>query len=374
MKVLFNDIFKSSHFNNYIDDLWSDYNHFRSKKYSNFCLDILSKHFINSKLYLTHSATGALEIIAKAIDIQPGDEIIMPSFTFVSTANAFVTHGATPVFVDISDDDFNIDITEVEKNIRTNTKAIVVTHYGGHATDLNCLRNLCDQYNLFLIEDAAMGYGNSYGEKPLGTIGHFGVISFDITKQISAVQGGLLLVNDFYDKERIDNIYHIGTNRSSFENHSKPYYEWVDVGAKYQMNEQNALVLYDNLENELYILNRRKEISRWYAEELFEFPDQIMSIHKISFNIHLYYWLSSSLKERESLRLLLHKNGVEAMFHYIPLHSSLMGKKFGNKILPITEIISESLLRLPMHVNLKREDVKYTCELIKNYIQDGREV
>jgi dTDP-4-amino-4,6-dideoxygalactose transaminase len=372
MKVLFNDIFKSNQFNYFLNDLWSDYKNFRRKKYSTLSLELLKKRFQNSRLFLTHSATGALEIIAKAIEIKPGDEVIMASFTYVSTANAFVTHGAIPVFVDISKDDFNMNVSKVEEHITSKTRAIIVTHYGGHATDLNQLRNLCSQYNLFLIEDAAMGYGNFFEEKPLGTIGDFGVISFDITKQISAVQGGLLLVNHFPNNNRVENIYHIGTNRSSFENHSKPYYEWVDIGSKYQMNEQNAIVLYDNLIHEDYIVNTRKKISSWYAKELIEFPDQTISKQKINENIHLFYWLSNSLEERETIRHHLIEKGVEAMFHYIPLHTSEMGKTFRIQELTKTEHVSNCLLRLPLHVNVTRNDVKYVCKLIKDFTKNGR--
>lgn len=350
-----------------MDDLWSDYAHFRSKKYTSLSLELLRKRFHSSHLYLTHSATGALEMIAKAIQIQPGDEVIMPSFTFVSTANAFVSHGATPVFVDISLEDFNIDFHQIEQKITKNTKAIVVTHYGGHATDLTRIQSICQQHGIFLIEDAAMSYGNFYEGKPLGTIGDFGVISFDITKQISAVQGGLLLVNHTDFTEKMDTIYHIGTNRTHFENQSTPYYEWVDVGSKYQMNEQNAVVLYDHLLHEDQLLGKRKEISNWYFEKLHSFVDSILPVESVKENIHLFYWLSKSAKEREDLRFFLLENHVEAMFHYIPLHSSKMGKRFGDYQLPNTEQISSHLLRLPLHVHLGKEQVEQVCELIFCY-------
>lgn len=350
-----------------MDDLWSDYAHFRSKKYTSLSLELLRKRFQSSHLLLTHSATGALEMIAKAIQIQPGDEVIMPSFTFVSTANAFVSHGATPVFVDISLEDFNIDFYQIEQKITKNTKAIVVTHYGGHATDLTRIQSICQQHGIFLIEDAAMSYGNFYEGKPLGTIGDFGVISFDITKQISAVQGGLLLVNLTDFTEKMDTIYHIGTNRTHFENQATPYYEWVDVGSKYQMNEQNAVVLYDHLLHEDQLLGKRKEISNWYFEKLHSFVDSILPVETVKENIHLFYWLSKSAKEREDLRFFLLENHVEAMFHYIPLHSSKMGKRFGEYQLPNTDRISSRLLRLPLHVHLDKKQVGQVCDLIFSY-------
>lgn len=184
MKIKFNDTFKSINNLDYFADLFSNYDFFRAKKYSLLALEILKKRFVNSDLWLTHSATGALEMIAKAINIQENDEIILASFTFVSTANAFVNHGAKPIFVDISETDFNLDISKIEEKITPKTKAIVITHYGGHATDLDKLKQICQKHNLYLIEDVAMAYGNFHNEKPLGTIGDFAVISFDITKQI----------------------------------------------------------------------------------------------------------------------------------------------------------------------------------------------
>lgn len=350
-----------------MDDLWSDYAHFRSKKYASLCLEFLRKRFHSSHLLLTHSATGALEMIAKAIQIQPGDEVIMSSFTFVSTANAFVSHGAKPVFVDISLEDFNLDFRQIEQKITKKTKAIVVTHYAGHASDLTAIQSICQQHGIFLIEDAAMSYGNSYEGKPLGTIGDFGVISFDITKQISAVQGGLLLVNRSDFSEKMDTIYHIGTNRTHFENQATPYYEWVDVGSKYQMNEQNAVVLYDHLLHEDQLLGKRKEMSNWYFEKLNSFLDSILPVDLVKENVHLFYWLSKSVEEREGLRLFLLENEVEAMFHYIPLHSSMMGKRFGEYHLPNTDQISSRLLRLPLHCQLDKSQIDRVCELIISY-------
>lgn len=365
MKVKFNDIFKSINYLNYVEDLFSDYDHFRSKKYSLLSLELLRKRFPDSGLWLTHSATGALEMIAKVIKIQAGDEVIMPSFTFVSTANAFVNSGAKPVFVDISEEDFNIDIRKIEDKITKNTKAIVVTHYGGHATDLAFLKQLCQKYQLFLIEDAAMAYGNSFQGKQLGSIGDFGVISFDITKQISAVQGGLLICSHPEFQDTLDHIYHIGTNRTQFMQQSKPYYEWVSVGSKYQMNELNAIALYDNLLNEEEILSRRNVISKLYHKGLQPLKEKgidLISEEKLAENIHFFYLLLPTTEERNKLIAYLNEKGIEALFHYVPLHNSEMGKTFGTQNLLVTESISGRLVRLPLHVNLKDETV---LEVIK---------
>lgn len=375
MKIKFNDTFKSTNYLEYVGDLFSDYDNFRIKKYSNLAKQHLQKRFTDSKLWLTHSATGALEMIAKAINIHDGDEVIMSSFTFVSTANAFVSHGAKPVFVDISLDDFNLDIYQIEKSITSKTKAVVITHYGGHASDLNYLKALCVKYQLFLIEDAAMAYGNTYQSKPLGSIGDFSVISFDITKQISAVQGGLLICNRPEFETKLDSIYHIGTNRTQFMEANKPYYEWVDVGSKYQMNELNALALYDNLIHEEEIISRRKEISASYHRALsFLAPFGVQQIpsEKVVDNIHLYYLLMPSTSMRTALIDYLKQHDIEALFHYIPLHTSEMGRKFGDFHLENTTRVSECLLRLPLHVHLKEADIQHICSTIKSFTNGSK--
>lgn len=375
MKIKFNDTFKSTNYLEYVRDLFSDYDNFRGKKYSNLAKQHLQKRFVDSKLWLTHSATGALEMIAKAIDIQADDEVIMPSFTFVSTANAFVSHGAKPIFIDISLDDFNLDIYQIEKRITSKTKAVVITHYGGHASDLNYLKKLCEKYQLFLIEDAAMAYGNTYQSKPLGSIGDFSVISFDITKQISAIQGGVLICNRPEFETQLDTIYHIGTNRTQFMEANKPYYEWVGVGSKYQMNELNALALYDNLIHEKEIISKRKEISTSYHQKLsFLAPlgVQQMPSEKAAENIHLYYLLMPSAFIRTELIDYLTRHGIEALFHYIPLHTSEMGRKLGDFHLENTLKVSECLLRLPLHIHLKEADIQYICSTIKSFTNESK--
>lgn len=370
MKIKFNDTFKSINNLDYFADLFSNYDFFREKKYSLLALEILKNRFTNSDLWLTHSATGALEMIAKVINVQENDEIILSSFTFVSTANAFVNHGAKPIFVDISETDFNLNISKIEEKITSKTKAIVITHYGGHATDLDKLKHICQKHNLYLIEDAAMAYGNFYNEKPLGTIGDFAVISFDITKQISAIQGGLLMNNRPEFSEKLDAIYHIGTDRTQFMKQNKPYYEWVSVGSKYQMNELNAAALYDNLLHETEILNKRNSLSNAYFEQLNELSERGISMlpkEKMTQNVHLFYLLLPTRKERDKLMNFLRNKGIETLFHYIPLHNSTMGKKYGTVDLPVTISISERLLRLPLHCQLSNEDINYVCNTIKTY-------
>ncbi len=371
MNILFNNIGKTTNYLQHIELLYSDYNLFRKKHFSNLCLAVLKPIYPDSKLLLTHSATGALEMIALLMGIEKGDEVIIPSFTFVSSANAFVSRGATPVFADIEPETLNIDLDLVENLITPKTKAIVAVHYAGHACDLNRLKAICAKHQLFLVEDAAMAFGNTFEGQPLGTIGDFGVISFDITKQISAVQGGLLLVNNPKFSKRAGHIYHIGTNREDFMEGNAPYYEWVDVGSKFQMNEMNAVSLYDQLTRYKEILTHRNQISMHYYRELqpLEQAGKFVLINEkhIADNYHEFYLLLNNKQEREQLSSYLLQNGIEAMFHYIPLHQTVKGRSFSSDRLANASDISGKLLRLPLHTEMGSVAVEYICNTIKSY-------
>lgn len=371
-KIKFNTNCKSKHFVQYFELLQSDYDLFRNKHFSNLCLQELYQIYPSSDLFLTHSATAALEMVATLIDIVPGDEVIMPSFTFVSTANAFVGKGAIPVFVDIKAGDLNLDETLVEQAITKKTKAIIAVHYAGHPCKLKELKAICDKHDLFLIEDAAMGFGASYQGKPLGSYADFGVISFDITKHISAIQGGLLLVNNEKYKQRAHNVYHIGTNREAFQQGEVPYYEWVDIGSKYQMNELNAAFLFDQLHQANLIIQEHKAISRWYFELLKPLQDKgvlkLMPELNVSENIHEFYIFLNSAVEKENLKNHLQYNGVEAYTHYQPLHQSSMGLKIGrNSGCFNTDVVADTLLRLPMHAEVGEEEVNYIAVICSKF-------
>lgn len=373
MKILFNNIGKSTNYLQNIELLYSNYNLFRQKHFSNQCIEILQKIYPTSKLFLTHSATGALEMIASLIDIQKGDEVIMPSFTFVSTSNAFVSKGAIPVFIDISEEDLNIDLDFIEATITPKTKAIVAVHYAGHSCDLNRLKEICEKHQLFLIEDAAMSFGNKFQGQPLGSVGDFGVISFDITKQLSAIQGGLLLVSNEQYKKRAGHIYHIGTNREEFNDGNVPYYEWVDIGSKYQMNEMNAVALHDQLIRSDEILMHRNILTKLYHYKLkpLELQQKIKLLPEkfIEENYHEFYILLQDKKERDSISRFLLDEGIETMFHYVPLHNSKMGRTFGEKDLPIVTKIANSLLRLPIHTEMGEMEVNYIAKKINTFYE-----
>lgn len=371
---MFNNISKSKNYLKHVEHLFSDYNIIRNKHYSNLCIKELQPLFPESHLLLTHSATGGLEIIAHLLDIERGDEIIMPSFTFVSSANAFVSHGATPVFIDIELETLNLDLSLVEKAITPKTKAVVAVHYAGHPCDLSKLREICNKYQIYLIEDAAMAFGNKFEGKQLGGIGDFGVISFDVTKQISAIQGGMLIINNQKFQKRANNIYHIGTNRSDFTEGIVPYYEWVDVGSKYQMNELNAAILYEQIKDADQILEQRNKLSKLYYNELrlLEKKDtfRLLNQKSINDNYHEFYILLENKAERDKFSKYLAEKGIESMFHYIPLHNSKMGSSFSNIKIDNTIKISDTLLRLPLHTEMNEEDVKYISQIIKLYLNE----
>jgi dTDP-4-amino-4,6-dideoxygalactose transaminase len=371
-KILFNNINKSCNYTKNIEFLFSDYELFRKKHFSKLCINNLEQIYKESELFLTHSATGALEMIATLLNIEPEDEIIMPSFTFVSTASAFVNKGAVPVFIDINPSTLNIDETLIKQAITPKTKAIIAMHYGGNSCNLKEIKAICKHNNLILIEDAAMGFGGVFEGQPLGSFGDLSVISFDITKHIQAIQGGLLLVNNKKLSKRANAIYNIGTNRTDYQNGFVPYYEWVDYGSKYQMNELNAAVLVEQLNNSEDILNHRRKISKLYFEKLLSLElankIQLISSEFINTNVHEFYIILNSEQERNALKNYLWNNGIEALFHYIPLHKSVMGAKKGRYIgKDLTENISKRILRLPFHNEITEANIEYISKCVHSF-------
>lgn len=374
-KILFNNNRKPYNYTKNLELLFSDYELIRKKHFSTLCLDKLKTIYSNSELLLTHSATAALEMIATLIDVQPSDEIIMPSFTFVSTANAFVGKGAIPVFIDINPNTLNIDETLIEQAITSKTKAIIAMHYAGHPCNMNFLKEICEKHQLYLIEDAAVGFGSYFEEQPQGSIGDFGVISFDVTKHISAIQGGVLIVNNKKFDERANTIYHIGTNRNAFQKGETPYYEWIDIGSKYQMNELNAAHLYEQLCQSEIILKQRINLSSLYYNKLKDLEElnklKLIPDFLIPANIHEFYIILNSKEEREKLRIYLNNKNIEALFHYIPLHNTKMGLKTGRYWGgDNTENISNRLLRLPLHTELSIDEIEYITTSIKDFFNN----
>ncbi len=320
------------------------------------------------KALLTHSCTAALEMAAILADIQPGDEVIMPSYTFVSTANAFVLRGGVPVFIDIRPDTLNIDETLIEAAITPRTKAIVSVHYAGVACEMDTIMDIAQRHNLLVIEDAAQGVMSSYKGKPLGTIGHLGAYSFHETKNIISGEGGSLLINDWRFAEVAEIIREKGTNRSQYFRGQVDKYTWVDIGSSYLPGELTAAFLWAQMEEAQSITQRRIHIWRRYHEALAQLEESGRLRRPIipescQHNAHMYYILLESLKKRTEVITTLENYGVNTVFHYVPLHSATGGKKYGRTCgeLRHTDNLSGRLLRLPLWVGLdKMQDMVIT--------------
>ncbi|ROQ22536.1 dTDP-4-amino-4,6-dideoxygalactose transaminase [Gallaecimonas pentaromativorans] len=327
------------------------------------------------KALLTPSCTHALEMAAILIDIHPGDEVIMPSYTFVSTANAFVLRGAKVVFVDIRPDTMNIDERLIEEAITEKTKAIVPVHYAGVSCEMDTIMAIAEKHGLFVIEDAAQGMMSSYNGKPLGTIGHLGAYSFHETKNYtSGGEGGLLIINDDRFKERAEVIREKGTNRSQFFRGMVDKYSWVDIGSSYLPSDIQAAYLWGQLEMVDVINKSRLEIWQSYKEELQ--PLVRAGIIESPFvpsnclhNAHMFYVKVSNLEDRSELIEYLKANDVTAAFHYVPLHSSTIGMEFGvfSGEDKYTTIESERLIRLPLWYGMTKQDVSLIIRKIKEF-------
>ena len=329
------------------------------------------------KALLTTSCTHALEMSAILLDIQEGDEVIMPSYTFVSTANAFVLRGAKIVFVDIRPDTMNIDETKIEQAITGKTKAIVPVHYAGVGCEMDVIMDVACRHNLFVVEDAAQGMMSTYKGKALGTIGHLGTYSFHETKNYtSAGEGGLLIINDEKFINRAEIIREKGTNRSLFFRGAVDKYSWVDVGSSYLMNDVSAAYLWGNLEEADKINENRLASWNRYYDGLKSLEErgliQLPTIPNTCVqNAHMFYVKVNDLETRTSLLEHLKKNDILAVFHYIPLHSAPTGLKFGrfNDDDIYTTFESELLIRLPMYFGLTKESVKLICGVINDFFK-----
>lgn len=327
------------------------------------CSNWMEKKFNSNKILLTTSGTSALEMAAILLDIKDGDEVIMPSYTFVSTADAFVMVGAKVVFVDINPKTMNIDENEIEKAITPKTKAIVVVHYAGISPDMDEIMKIAKEHNLKVVEDAAQGFMAKYKEKYLGTIGDLGCYSFHETKNYSMGEGGAISINDPKLIERAEIIREKGTNRNKFFRGEIDKYTWVDYGSSYLPSELNCAYLYPQLKKADEINDIRLSLWNYYANNLKDLEEkgkiEIQYLPEYSkHNAHMFYIKTKNLEERTELIKYLKENGIQAVFHYIPLHTSPAGKKFGvfHGEDKYTTIESEKLVRLPMYYELTRKD------------------
>ncbi|MDX4036781.1 dTDP-4-amino-4,6-dideoxygalactose transaminase [Aliarcobacter skirrowii] len=329
------------------------------------------------KVLLTPSCTHALEMAAILLDIKEGDEVIMPSYTFVSTANAFVLRGAKIVFVDIRPDTMNIDETKIEQAITSKTKAIVPVHYAGVACEMDTIMDIAKRYNLFVVEDAAQGMMSTYKGKALGTIGHLGAFSFHETKNYtSAGEGGLLIINDEKFTQRAEIIREKGTNRSLFFRGMVDKYSWVDLGSSYLMNDVSAAYLWGNLEKADEINQNRLNSWQKYYDGLKELENRgFIELPKIPDgcvqNAHMFYIKVKDLEERTALLDYLKENEIGAVFHYVPLHSAPAGEKFGRfeGVDNSTTKESERLIRLPMYYGLEDNELLKVIDVVKEFFK-----
>ena len=326
------------------------------------CQQWLEQETSCSRALLTHSCTAALEMAALLIDLKPGDEVIMPSYTFVSTANAFVLRGAVPVFVDIRADTLNINEALIEDAITEKTRAIVVVHYAGVACEMDTIMDIAENHGLFVIEDAAQGLMSNYRGRTLGSIGHLAAVSFHETKNIISGEGGALLINDDRFSSRAEIIWEKGTNRSSFFRGEVDKYTWVDVGSSFLPGELIAAFLSAQLDQAQSITDRRLQIWQCYHEAFAgmeiagKLRRPIIPDH-CRHNAHMYYLLLAGPDERAKFIAQMKADSIHTVFHYVPLHQSPAGKRYcrSHGAMANTEALSERLLRLPLWPGLEPE-------------------
>ncbi len=347
-------------------------------KYTKLCQDFFEEQWSFKKTLLTTSCTDALEMCALLLDIKEGDEVIVPSYTFVSSALAFVRQGARIVFADSRPDFPGIDENKIEELISEKTVAIVVVHYAGIACDMNKVQEIAKKYNLFIVEDAAQAIDSYFisedgNRKPLGTIGHLSTFSFHETKNIQCGEGGLLGINDERFVKRAEIVWEKGTNRTEFFRGEVNKYGWVDIGSSFLPSEVCAAFLYAQLEDMQNIQNRRKQLWNRYYQNLRILEDKkllkLPVVHKYATNnAHMFFVVCNNENERNDLIDCLSKNDIKSVFHYLPLHLSDYYKhKHDNRFLPNSIKFSETLLRLPLYVELTEQDVEKISYLIKNY-------
>lgn len=342
-------------------------------KFTKKCQKFLEDKYGFQKVLLTTSCTDALEMTAILMNIKPGDEIIIPSYTFVSTANAFVLHGAKIIFADSQNNHPNIDADKIERLITPKTKAIVVVHYGGMACDMDKIMEIAKKHNIYVIEDAAQAINSYYKNKPLGSIGHLSTFSFHETKNVNAGEGGALVINDKQFNRRAEIIWEKGTNRAEFYRGEVNKYGWMDIGSSFLPSDITAAFLYAQLEDLRNIQEKRLKIWNYYYDNLKILEDK--NILKLPFipkdctnNAHVFYLLCKNLKERDDLLRYLNKNDIYSVFHYLSLHKSPFYKeKHDNRELINSDRFSDTLVRLPLHTSLTEENIKYIVKTLLKY-------
>ena len=343
------------------------------------CQAWLEEHIGCPKALITNSCTAALEMAAILADIQQGDEVIMPSYTFVSTANAFVLRGGVPVFVDVRPDTLNIDETKIEAAITSKTKAIVPVHYAGVGCEMETIIDIAERHGLLVIEDAAQGIGATYKGHPLGSIGHVAALSFHETKNVISGHGGALLVNDVRFVERAEIVWERGTNRSLFHRGEVDKYSWVDIGSSYLPSDIIAAFLLAQLEQVERLTQCRLDIWALYHSAFSVLEDEGLVRRPLipdccQHNAHMYYLLLPGLEARTAFIKFLSEAGILGVFHYVPLHSSPAGLRFGRAHgeLALTQNVSERLVRLPLWIGLGEAGLKRVLTVVHDFFASVR--
>lgn len=338
------------------------------------CQAWLEERYGARKVLLTHSCTAALELAALLCGIEPGDEVIMPSFTFVSTANAFVLRGARPVFVDIRPDTLNLDETLLEAAITDRTRAVVPVHYAGVGCDMDAILGIARRHGLRVVEDAAQGLGASFDGRCLGTLGDLGCWSFHETKNFISGEGGALVVQDEALAERAEILREKGTNRARFFRGEVDKYTWVDLGSSYLPSELVAAYLFAQLERSEEIMRQRRGIFEAYRAGLADLEAQgLVRLpvvpDRCEHNGHMFYLLLPTERRRDGLIAHLDQAGINAVFHYVPLHESPMGRSLGTVDLPVTESVSRRLVRLPCFFELGEDQQARVTAEVRTFLE-----
>lgn len=341
--------------------------------FTNKCKKLLKEKYKFNNCFFVPSCTHALEMMAMLLNIKDGDEIIIPSYTFVSTANAFVKFGAKVVCVDSLNENPNIDPNEIEKNITNNTKAVCIVHYAGWACDMDKIKKLCEKFNIILLEDAAQAINSFYKNQPLGTFGSMSAFSFHETKNINCGEGGLLVINDNKYLERAFIIREKGTNRTAFFEKKVSKYEWIDKGSSYLLSDINLAYLYPQFMDIDNIINYRKKIWKIYYNNLkrlekFNYFKTCEEIENCKGNYHIFYLLFNNDEYLNKIKNILKKNNIISCTHYIPLHlSKYYLENFEEKKLKNAENFGKNILRLPIYFNLDLKYVELICNIIYNF-------
>ena len=370
--IKFNVPFLSGNEKDYINEVFDAQEFAGNGRFTKRAQKMLEDMLGAERVLLTHSCTGALEMAAMLAGFGPGDEVLVPSYTFVTSASSVMRTGATPVFCEIDEETMLLDLDDVEAKINSKTRGIVAVDYAGFGLDYTRIDALCSKHNLVCIEDAAQGLGSEWNNQPLGTHTRFGTISFHQTKNIHSGLGGCLVLNDANDVAKAEMIWERGTNRSAFFKGLVDKYNWQVVGSSFYPSELQAAFLCAQLEQLDDNLSRRMELWNHYERSLSQLENSgefrvLRQPKKCKHNAHMMALVLPSPEEADRARLYLNENGVQAVIHYVPLHQSPVGKELGydEHQLPITSKTAASLIRLPLHLDMNKDDVEHVVKILR---------